>query len=169
MKEVISLSGKFIKDKYIPNNSMTRDVYIGEVNRLAQEKEYSFFVSLDAPYIKHIDRQFTVNFYFKDWLRVIKNIKSFYGPGTFTIVNGFRSPFELGLNPHSTGLALDVLVKDREEADRLMNAAYLSGVPTIIPVGKIDEGQGHIHLDLAPAPRYAYDAGTYTGPWGDVK
>lgn len=169
MQEIISLSGTFKKDKYFPNNSMTRDVYIREVNRLAEEKEYSFFVSLNAPYIKHIDRQFTANFYFKDWLRVMKNIKSFYGPGVFTIVNGFRSPFELGVNVHSTGLALDILVQNREEADRLMNAAYLAGVPTIIPAGKISEGQGHVHLDLAPAPEYAYDAGTYTGPWGGIR
>lgn len=169
MKEVLALSGKFQKDKYIANNSMDRINYINEIHRAAERKEYSFFTSLGAPYIKHIDRQYTVNLYFRDWPRVMRNIKNFYGEGMFIVVNGFRSPFELGVNAHSTGLAVDILVESKEEADRLMNAAYLAGVPTIIPVGDIEEGQGHIHLDLAPKPSYAYDAGTYTGPWGDMR
>lgn len=169
MNEIIALSGKFQKDKYISNNSIDRNSYINQVHQLATDNNYRFFVELKTPYIKHVDRQFTANFYFRDWPRVMRNIKKFYGDGDFVIVNGFRSPFELGVNPHSTGLAIDILVKDKSEADRLMNAAYLTGVPTIIPVGEIEKGQGHIHLDLAPAPKYSYDSGTYTGPWGDTR
>ena len=166
MNEIINLSGSFIRDKYIPNNSLDRDNFIGEVHRTAEKNDYNFFVELTEDYIKHLDRQFTINFYFRDWPRVMQSIKSFYGPGVFYIVNGFRSPYELGISPHSTGLAIDILVENQEKADRLMNAAYMAGVPTIIPAGNIADGQGHVHLDLAPTPNYVYNSGTYTGPWG---
>lgn len=164
-QSIINLSGKFQKDKYIPINSTPRDNYIRNVNDLAEAEGYSFFVELTSDYIKHLDRQFTANFYFRDWARILPILKRFYGDGLFYVVNGFRSPFELGVGIHSTGLAMDILVEDQEDADRLMGAAYMTGIPTIIPVGDIRRGQGHIHLDLAPKPTYSYNAGTYNGPW----
>ena len=167
-KEVIELSGKFYKDKYLPNRELTRDDLIRQVDRLAKKHTYSFFSKIRQPYIVHLDRQFTTNFYFRDWIRIMPILKNYYGEGTFYIVNGFRSPFELGSTVHSSGLAMDILVKDREDAERLMSAAYMTGIPTIIPAGNIAAGQGHVHLDLAPKPNYAYDAGTYHGPWGRV-
>lgn len=164
---VISLSGSFYKDKYFPVKDIDRGSYIERVNKEAIEKDYSFFIEIKEDYLIHLDRQFTINYYFRDWGRIIPLLKNSYGEGNFYVVNGFRSPHELGVNVHSTGLAIDILVKNQEEADRLMNAAYLIGIPTIIPAGDIRGGQGHIHLDLAPKAPYVYNSGMYMGPWGD--
>lgn len=168
-QEIIDISGRFYKNKYFPNDAGNRDSYIRAVNRLAIQEDYSFFYELDFPFVKHLDRQFTTNFYFRDWQRVMSILKDYYGNGNFHIVNGFRSPFELGVTVHSTGLALDILVNDQEHADRVMGAAYMTGIPTIIPVGEINHGQGHVHLDLAPNAKFSYNAGNYYGPWGDVR
>lgn len=166
-KSITNIAGKFYRDSYIPNQEITRDMLVNDLHNYSRKNKYPHFVSLEQPYIKHLDRQFTTNFYFKDWQRIIPTLKEYYGEGIFYIVSGFRSPFELGVNVHSTGLAMDILVKDEVDADRLMNAAYMTGIPTIIPAGDIKKGQGHIHLDLAPPPNHVYDAGIYSGPWGD--
>lgn len=163
-----NLSGRFYKNKYIPNENISRTSLISEIRKNSEETNYSLFVKLNQPYIVHLDRQFTINYYFRDWRRVMPILKEYYGEGTFYIVNGFRSPYELGDTVHSAGLAIDILVDNEEQADRLMNAAYLAGIPTIIPAGDIESGQGHIHLDLAKKANYAYNVGTYTGPWGDM-
>lgn len=166
-RSIINLSGDFHLDSYRSNTTNTRNGYIEDIHRIATEENYSFFSELNYHYLKHIDRQFTINFYFRDWVRIIPILKRYYGPGYFYVVNGFRSPYEIGVKPHSTGLAMDILVKDQEDADRLMGAAHMTGIPTIIPVGDIKNGQGHVHLDLAPKAPYVYNAGTYKGPWGD--
>lgn len=163
-----SLSGTFYRDTYIPNDGITREALIDQVRKNAEESNYSLFIKLKESYVVHLDRQFTINLYFRDWERVMPLLKKHYGDGTFYIVNGFRSPYELGDTVHSAGLAIDILVKDQEDADRLMNAAYLTGIPTIIPAGDIEAGQGHIHLDLARKADFTYNAGTYIGPWGDI-
>lgn len=161
------LLGKFHNNQYLPNNTMGRTTYINEVRKNAEKTNYSLFVKIDEPYLFHLDRQFTINYYFKDWERIIPIMKEFYGEGNFYVVNGFRSPYELGDTIHSSGLAMDILVKNEEDAERLMNAAYMAGIPTIIPAGDIAGGQGHIHLDLARKASFTYNAGTYNGPWGN--
>lgn len=166
-KLITSLSGKFYQDKYIPKEDIGRTTLINEIRKNAEETNYSLFVKINQPYVVHLDRQFTINLYFRDWRRVMPILKKYYGEGTFYVVNGFRSPYELGDNVHSAGLAMDILVKDQEDADRLMNAAYMAGIPTIIPAGDIEKGQGHVHLDLARKAGFTYNAGTYIGPWGE--
>lgn len=168
MKEVINLSGTFYGSEYTPGEFDSRESFISKVNLIAKKKNYSFMKKLNFDYLIHLDRQYTTNLYFRDWERIMPILKSFYGKGNLYVVNGFRSPFELGVNVHSTGLAMDILVDNKEQAERLMNAAYMVGIPTIIPAGDIRRGQGHVHLDLAPKPDHVYDAGTYTGPWGRI-
>lgn len=163
----VHMSGKINNNKYMRNEDIDRDTLIREIRKNSEETSYSLFVKLNLPYVIHLDRQFTINYYFRDWERVMPLLKEYYGEGTFYIVNGFRSPYELGDTVHSAGLAIDILVENEEHADRVMNAAYLAGIPTIIPAGDISAGQGHVHLDLAEKASYVYNAGTYTGPWGD--
>ena len=156
--------GFFYKDSYRAPD-MDRGHYIRDLHEEAVSTRYRDFSSLDNPYFKHLDRSLSIDFYFNELKKVLQIFKTYYGEGQLFIINGFRSPHEIGQAPHSVGIAVDIYAEDRAHARRIMNAAYLAGIPTIIPNGEFYRGEGYVHLDIAPTADYAYDGGTYKGPW----
>ena len=156
--------GYFYKDSYRAPE-MERGSYIRYLHEEAVSSRYQDFSSLAAKSFIHQDRSLTIDFYFNDFKRVLQIFKTYYGEGQLVVINGFRSPHEIGEAPHSTGIAIDIHAEDRAHARRIMNAAYLAGIPTIIPNGEFYRGEGYVHLDIAPTADYAYDGGTYKGPW----
>lgn len=156
--------GFFYKDSYrVPD--MDRGHYIRDLHEEAVSSRYQDFSPLGTESFIHRDRSLTIDFYFNDFKRVLQIFKTYYGEGQLVVINGFRSPHEIGEAPHSTGIAIDIHAEDRPHARRIMNAAYLAGIPTIIPNGEFYRGEGYVHLDIAPTADYAYDGGTYKGPW----
>lgn len=156
--------GFFYKDSYRAPD-MERSHYIRDLHEEAVSSRYQDFSPLGSENFIHRDRSLTIDFYFNDFKRVLQIFKNYYGEGQLIVVNGFRSPHEIGEAPHSTGIAIDIHAEDRAHTRRIMNAAYLAGIPTIIPNGEFYRGEGYVHLDIAPTADYAYDGGTYKGPW----
>ena len=127
--------------------------------------EWNGYSSYSGMQLVHLERSDTLNFYHPDFLQTLSCFLHYYGKGELLVLNGFRSPHALGANPHALGIAMDLETKNTVHAYRIMNAAYMAGIPTIIPGGEFAKGEGFIHLDLAPAAMHNYGAGTYEGPW----
>lgn len=156
--------GTLYKDSYLAPD-VPRDSYLRDLHREATRTSYLNYSKLQMSDFVHIDRALSIDFYLNDMLEILKIFKRYYGKGTLYIINGFRSPHEVGVTPHSVGVALDIEAKDRAEARKIMNAAYLAGIPTIIPNGEFFRGEGYVHLDIAPKANYVYDGGKFDGPW----
>lgn len=162
--QVTAARGRFYIDSYV-HPDVPRDLYIRDMHSEITRTRYKDFKELNGHSIRHSDQTGSLNFYFKDLIDALIIMKRYYGPDNLYIINGFRHPEEVGINPHGVGIAVDIHVKNWEQARRVMNAAHIAGIPTIIPSGEIEKGLGHIHLDIAPPANYIYDAGAYTGPW----
>lgn len=156
--------GKFYRTSYVAPD-VDRDSYILALHQEAVASHYSYYAALNSDRIKHIDRNDSLDFYTTEMRRVIPLFLDYYGKGKLFVINGFRSPGEIGIYPHSVGIAMDIAAQDKEQADRIMNAAYMAGIPTIIPGGRFESKEGYVHLDIAPKASYIYDAGYYEGPW----
>lgn len=156
--------GSFYKDRYVAPK-VDRMEYIDLLDKEGKKTKYAGFSPLDSPDFIHINRTYSIDFYLFDMKRILSIFKNYYGEGKLYVINGFRSPYDIGVNPHSVGIAIDIESENMEQARRIMNAAYMAGIPTIIPNGEFNKGEGYVHLDIAPAPNYIYDAGRYTGPW----
>lgn len=156
--------GYFYQDSYRPPE-MDRATYLKLLHDESLSTNYKDFSELSDVDFKHLDRSLSIDFYFNDFRQVLQIFKDYYGEGTLIVTNGFRSPHELGISPHSTGIAMDIHAVDEVQSKRIMNAAFLAGIPTIIPNGEFHRGEGYVHLDIAPTADYAYDGGTYGGPW----
>lgn len=156
--------GRFYSDAYV-HPDVPRDIYIRDVYAHAQETRYDGYEAFESDSIHHSDLMGGINFYHPVLIRVLPIMKSYYGQGHLYIINGFRHAEEVGVNSHATGLAVDIHVTSQDQARRLMSAAYIAGIPTILPVGNAQDGSGHVHLDMAPPADFTYDSGKYSGPW----
>lgn len=156
--------GRFFRDNYVVPD-YNRDDYISYLNDEFTANRYANCSPLDSSEFMHSDRSLSIDFYYEDFKRVIRIFKAYYGAGNLVVINGFRSPHEIGVGPHSTGIAIDIHVEDKIQAKKVMDAAFMAGISTIIPNGEYHLGEGYVHLDIAPRADYAYDGGTYKGPW----
>lgn len=156
--------GKFYVDKYLAPD-INRDAFIRALHEEAVATDYELYQPLNNPRLVHLKRHHSIDFYTPEFGRVMAIFLRYYGKGTLFVVTGFRSHGEIGTQPHSVGIAIDLKVESEEQRIRVMNAAYMSGIPTIIPGGEINKGEGFVHLDLAEKAPYIYDEGYYEGPW----
>ena len=156
--------GHFYRDAYVAPD-INRDVYIRQLYTYALDTNFADYTDISGQTFIHSDYTGSLDFYYSDFVDALHIMKSYYGPERLYIINGFRHPSEVGINPHGVGIACDIHVDSWEHARKIMSAAHIAGIPTIIPAGSIENGQGHIHLDLAPTADYTYDAGEYAGPW----
>lgn len=156
--------GKFYPTSYVPPR-VERNSYIQSLQDEATTTKYSHYQPLNSERITHINRLDSMDFYTEEMRRVIPMFLTYYGKGRLYAINGFRSPGIIGVHPHSVGIAIDLVADNKEHADRIMNAAFMAGIPTIIPGGNFDTGEGYVHLDIAPKASYTYEAGYYNGPW----
>lgn len=156
--------GKFYPTSYLPPR-VERDSYIQALHEEALITKYSHYKSLNNDRITHINRLDSIDFYTEEMRRIIPMFLTYYGKGQLFAINSFRSPGAIGVHPHSVGIAIDLVAENREHADRIMNAAFMTGIPTIIPGGNFDTNEGYVHLDIAPKAKYIYEAGYYDGPW----
>jgi len=157
--------GYFTINKYYPPKNIERKDYLNALFEEMYGENWIEYGPCKSKRVVHRERIDSLNFYHPDLLRALENLFVYYGDGTLYIVNGFRSPLELGAEAHSLGIAIDIEAKNNAESYRIMNAAYMAGFPTIIPGGDFPNGQGYIHLDLAPKAAYNYGMGVYDGPW----
>lgn len=156
--------GQFYQTSYVVPK-VERDAYIRALNEEAVSSDYLFYQPFKNDRIKHINRNDSIDFYTVEMRRVLPLFLNYYGEGDLFVINGFRSPGTIGIHPHSVGIAVDIKVSGKEQADRVMNAAFMAGIPTIIPGGDFDTNEGYVHLDIAPKALYTYEAGLYNGPW----
>lgn len=157
--------GYFSLNKYHLPKNIGREEYLRVLLEDMQASDWPHYGPYTSPRVVHRERIDSLNFYHPDLLRILENFFSYYGDSTLYVVNGFRSPQELGATPHSLGIAIDIEATSNAESYRIMNAAYMAGFPTIIPGGDFLRGEGYIHLDLAPTAEHNYGAGNYDGPW----
>ncbi len=157
--------GKITGTRFYPVEGVARDAYIQARYREAEQTRFSDYAAIGQSRFKHLDRVDTLDWYPSDMRRVLSLFFGHYGTGSLYVVNGFRSVLHFGITAHSTGLAVDIQAETREQADRIMHAAYLTGIPNIIPGGDFATGEGYVHLDIAPKTDLNYGAGSYTGPW----
>lgn len=155
--------GKFYQDKYIPPE-VGRKGYLNALQDEAVTTNYRQYAPLTSRRITHVDRNGSLNFYTEEMRRAVPIFLHYYGKGELVVINGFRSHWEIGIQAHSVGIAMDIQATT-EQATRIMNAAYMAGIPTILPGGDFLAGEGYVHLDLAEKPPYTYEAGYYEGPW----
>lgn len=157
--------GYFSLNKYHPPQNIAREDYLHALSLDMQASDWPNYGPYTSPRVIHRDRIDSLNFYHPDLLRALENFFSYYGGGILYVINGFLSPQKMGATPHSLGIAIDIEAKDNAASYRIMNAAYMSGIPTIIPGGDFARGEGYVHLDLAPKATHNYGAGVYDGPW----
>lgn len=157
--------GYFNLNKYHPPKNIGRKEYLFALFEEMSASDWPGYGAYKSMRVVHRDRIDSLNFYHPDLLRALENFFTYYGDGTLYVVNGFRSPLELGAEVHGLGIAIDIEAKNNADSYRIMNAAYMAGFPTIIPGGDFLRGEGYIHLDLAPTAQHNYGAGNYDGPW----
>lgn len=157
--------GSFTLKKYRVPANIEREEYLQALHAEMNGSGWPQYGPLISSRVRHRERTDSLNFYHPDLRRTMELFFSYYGDGVLYVVNGFRSPQLYPAQVHSLGLALDIEASDEASAYRIMNAAYAAGFPTIIPGGDFPNGQGHIHLDLAPKAAYNYGMGVYDGPW----
>lgn len=80
------------------------------------------------------------------------------------VMSGFTVPETNNLTAHNVGMAIDLLVTNREDLSYIMNTAWLVGFPMILHAGNRSD-EMHVHLDIAPKETYIYDGEFYEGPW----
>lgn len=161
---VFAPRGKFYPTSYLVPR-VERNSYIQALQDEAYSSNYSYYQPLNSDRIKHINRNDSIDLYTVEMRRVLPLFLTYYGKGLLFAINGFRSPGTIGVQAHSVGIAIDLKADSHEHADRIMNAAFMSGIPTIIPGGNFDTNEGYVHLDIAPKANYTYEAGYYDGPW----
>ena len=157
--------GYFSENRYHAPQDLSREEYLQSLYEEGFAFEWNGYSSYSGMQLVHLERSDTLNFYHPDFLQTLSCFLHYYGKGELLVLNGFRSPHALGANPHALRIAMDLETKNTVHAYRIMNAAYMAGIPTIIPGGEFAKGEGFIHLDLAPAAMHNYGAGTYEGPW----
>lgn len=162
-QKIVAPRGKFYQDKYVPP-AIGRKDYIHALQEEAVSTNYERYAPLSSRRMSHVDRNNSLNFYTEEMRRVVPILLHYYGKGELVVINGFRSHWDIGIQAHSVGIALDIQAT-AGQATRIMNAAYLAGIPTILPGGDFAAGEGYVHLDLAEKPTYTYEAGYYEGPW----
>lgn len=156
--------GKFYPTSYVAPR-VGRDGYIQALHQEAITSDYLFYEPLNNARIKHLNRNDSIEFYTIEMRRVLPMFLTYYGKGELFAINAFRSPGKIGIHPHSVGIAIDLKADSKEHADRIMNAAFMAGIPTIIPGGNFETNEGYVHLDIGPKASYTYEAGYYDGPW----
>lgn len=161
---VFAPRGRFYTDRYLAPD-IQRDSFIQSLHEEAVSSNYYFYAAMNNPRLVHLKRHHTIDFYTLEFQRVMSIFLQYYGKGDLVVVTGFRSPWEIGIHPHSVGIAIDIKADTEEQRRRIMNAAFAAGIPTIIPGGEIAKGEGYVHLDLAEKAPYIYDEGIYEGPW----
>lgn len=157
--------GYFSENRYHAPQELSRSEYLQSLYEEGFAFEWDGYRSYSGGQLVHLERSETLNFYHPDFLQALSCFLHYYGKGELQVLSGFRSPHLFKANPHAVGIALDLEAKDSLQAYRIMNAAYMAGIPTIIPGGEFAKNEGFVHLDLAPAATHNYGAGTYEGPW----
>lgn len=156
--------GRFTNKKYKPP-SIKREDWLTALNEEAVSTKYRDYGLIENESVTHSSQLNCINWYSNQFIKAFHLFLDVYGKDKLLVRNGFNSPEEFGITPHSTGVAIDLITENEEQSLRIMNAAFKVGIPTIIPAGNTDDGTGHVHLDLAPKANYIYDAGIYNGPW----
>lgn len=104
--------GVLYKDAYRAPN-ISRDTYIQNLHMEALRTGYLNYSPLNLSEFVHIDRTLSIDFYLNEMTQILSIFKQYYGEGTLYVVNGFRSPHELGIGPHTVGVAIDLEAKDK--------------------------------------------------------
>lgn len=156
--------GRMLQNVYYPPEADRKD-YLFYRSRENFEREHEGFAPLDGSRFVHLERNpLSLNFYPPDTRRVMEQLQEDLGDERWYITNGYRSTKEGYTNAHTAGLAMDVLVETRDDARRLMDAAYLIGIRAIAIGGEFDAGEGFVHLDIGPKAEWNYGEGSYHGP-----
>lgn len=106
------------------------------------------------------------NLYSPDAKRLFESLLSKTQKPYFEVVSGFRFSNKGQLSPHEAGCAIDLLVRDIDEAREIADCAWTLGVQSIAIGGDFNQNKGFIHLDIGPkGDGFSYE-GTpiYGGP-----
>lgn len=106
------------------------------------------------------------NLYSPDAKRVFERLLLKTKKPYFEIISGFRFSEDKQLSPHEAGCAMDILVKDTEEAREIADCAWQVGIRSIGIGGDFAKGKGFIHIDICPKGKdFMYDGvPIYGGP-----
>lgn len=155
--------GNYLEGHYKPSD-IERALYLKERTKEAYQTNYEDFEPVDDEVFVHVERNLSVNLYPKDMRRMMQRVYEKANIGRWYIVNGTQSTRQGLTNAHTAGLAMDVQVKDYEEARRLADAAYMVGCRAIAIQGCQGKDGGYVHIDIGPQAQWAIDGKVYRGP-----
>lgn len=150
------------------NNFASRRHFL--INRIGwgRSTKYMGYQKLDPKrFIHHCEFDgFEGNLYSPDAAEVFNLLMKEVGAKKFEIISGFRFSEEGLLSPHEAGCAIDILVKNFDEARKIADCAWMMGIKSVAIGGDFNNGEGFIHVDIAPkGNRYGYGyLPIYEGP-----
>lgn len=147
---------------YAPD--LNRKIYIQAAQEAAVVSSYADYIPMNEERLPFVDRIHTLNYFHPDFVRALNIALSRYGDGPLVATKGMTPRLDGFLTPHNVGMAIDIAVSTNDERKRLMNAAWLAGIPTIVQAGG-GSTEAHIHLDICPHEPFIYDGEYYEGPW----
>lgn len=159
---LVAERGRFVSGRY-QAPSVPRKSYIESVQHYALQTDYESYGSLTQENLMFLDRIHTMNLFHPDFVRAFNGFLSKYGDSALYVVRGLTPPLLGQHSAHTIGMAIDLLAPTKEEAHRIMNAAWLVGFQNIVQAGS--GSHAHIHLDITPNEPFLYDGKLYEGPW----
>lgn len=162
MPFAVTQKGKIVGGFYFPP-STDRIEYIWARHQEAVNSNYDLYTQYTGDVFFHALRRDEINYYPPDMIRVMELFGRYSMDDRLKIIRATERP-KRGANIHSIGLAVDVEAKSKEDAKRIADAAYRTGIPNIVYGGNFNTGDGYVHLDIGPRFKWQYGAGVYSGP-----
>lgn len=138
--------------------------YMTQVYHYARDTKYYYFKPLESSRIHFLESNDHLNLFHPDLIKVFNNFLLGYKYTNILVVRGLSVPNDENINPHNTGMAIDILARTTEEKNHIMNTAWSVGIPNIVQAGD-DTSDIHIHLDILPKAEWTYNGFYYEGPW----
>lgn len=162
MPFAVTQKGKIVGGFYFPPIT-DRVEYIWARHQEAVNSNYDLYAQYRGDVFYHALRRDEVNYYPPDMIRVMELFARYSMDERLKIIRATERP-KRGANIHSIGLAIDVEAKTKQDAKRIADAAYRTGIPNIVYGGNFGTGNGYVHLDIGPRFKWQYGAGVYSGP-----
>lgn len=162
MPFAVTQKGKIVGGFYFPP-ATDRMEYIWARHQEAVNSHYDLYAQYTGDVFYHVLRRDEINYYPPDMIRVMELFSRYSMDENLKIIRATERP-KRGANIHSIGLAIDIEAKSREEAKRIADAAYRTGIPNIVYGGNFNTGDGYVHLDIGPRFKWQYGSGVYSGP-----
>ena len=164
VKTLINYPKGFIETGVYQSPKVDRQTYIRSLQDYAFSTNYINYIEIADTNNIFLNHAETINLFHPDFVQVFNLFRKRYGEDSLYVIKGLSRPDIESPNAHTIGMAIDIKVESENQKNKIMNAAWLVGFPSILQVGG-SSSDGHIHLDLCPYEPFLYDGKLYEGPW----